>query len=87
MRAVVAVITLSSAQAYATESAEDSYYLSQMRALSQSSAPAQTPETIQQADILAGTDLKTLSKQDSLTSDDELKPQIKPAIGDLKPKL
>lgn len=87
MQAAVAVIALSSVQASATESAEDNYYLNEMRALSQTSTPQQAPETAQKTDILAGADLKTLAKQDTLASDEELKPKFKPAIGDIKPKL
>lgn len=86
MQAAVAVIALSSVQAFATETEEESYYLSQMKAMSKTSSPeAAAPD---QNDILAGTDLKTLAKQDSLSEmEAEVKPQFKPEIGDLKPKL
>lgn len=86
MQAAVAVIALSSVQAYAAETEEDNYYLSQMRAMSKTATPDQAaPE--QEVDIMAGTDLKTFAKQDSKSLDEEMKPEFKPAIGDMKPKL
>lgn len=86
MKAAVCVLALSSVQAFAAETEEDNYYLSQMRAMSKTSTPeAAAPEG---SDILAGTELKTLAKQDmSGEMQTEVKPEFKPAIGDLKPKL
>jgi hypothetical protein len=82
MKAAIGVIVLCSAQAFAAET-EDNYYLSQMRAMSKTATPeASAPEA---SEILATNELKTLAKQDSLNA--EMKPDFKPAIGDLKPKL
>lgn len=86
MQAAVAVIALSSVQAFAAETEEDNYYLSQMRAMSKTATPeAAAPES---ADILAGNEIKTLAKQDmSGEMETDVKPEFKPAISDLKPKL
>jgi hypothetical protein len=87
MQTVVAVIALTAAQAYATETEEeDNYYLSQMKAMSQTATPDQqgAPEG---GDLLAGSDLKNLAKQDSKILDEEMKPDFKPEISKLKPKL
>lgn len=86
MQAAVAIVALSSVQAFAAETEEDNYYLSQMRAMSQTATPqAEAPES---SDILAGNELKTLAKQDmSGEMETDVKPDFKPAIGDLKPKL
>jgi hypothetical protein len=85
MKAAIGVIVLCSAQAVAAET-EDNYYLSQMRAMSKTATPeASAPES---SEILATSELKTLAKQDSLNElNAEMKPDFKPAIGDLKPKL
>jgi hypothetical protein len=83
MQAVAAVIALSSVQTYAAEpEQEESYYLSQMKALSQNAAPEQNTPAVE-SDVLAGTDLKALTEQDSLEGM-EMAPE-KPTFE--KPKL
>jgi hypothetical protein len=86
MQAVVAVIALSSAQAYAAETEEDNYYLSKMKAMSKTSTPEQEVPAAE-TDVLAGNDIKSLAEEESL-AEMEMKPEFKPAISEInKPKL
>jgi hypothetical protein len=83
MHAIVAVIALSSVQAYAAETEEkDNYYLNEIKELSKDAGPGKETREAE-SDILAGADLEMKAEKPAFE-----KPKIqieKPAIE--KPKL
>ncbi|HEX5056386.1 MAG TPA: hypothetical protein VFX02_07790 [Gammaproteobacteria bacterium] len=81
IQAAVAVIVLTSVQAYAADTEEEETYASKMKSLSQNSAALMAPTSEESKDALLENDLKNLAKQD------QMKAQFKPDLSELKPKL